>query len=100
MSCNWGWQDMLPRGCHTLCLAVFMAVLCACNAPGAERAPAASLDVPPLAALRGPEAGAMVGRFSSATNAAGGAGGARVGTGGQDGIARNALDSGAGGGGG
>lgn len=84
---------MLPRGCHTLCLAVFVAVLCACNAPGAEPALAASLDAPPLAALRGREAGAMVGRFSSATNAAGGEVWTAVGTVVQDDIAGIVLDS-------
>ena len=70
-----------------------MAVLCACDLPDAERAPAAAtLDVPPLAALRGREAGAMVGRLSSATNAAGGELWTAVGTVVQDDIAGIVLD--------
>lgn len=85
---------MLSRGCHTLSLAVCVAVLCACHLPEAEQAaPAASLDAPPLAAQRGPEASAIVGRFASATNAAGGELWTAVGTVVQDDIASIVLDS-------
>jgi len=88
---------MLPRGCHTLrlsvLLAVLLAVLCACNQPDAEPVPpAASLDVPPLAARRGREVGAA-GRLSSATNAAGGELWTAVGTIVQDDIAGIVFDS-------
>src|SRR5262249_45829547 len=92
LSCTDAWQDMLPRGCHTFRLAVLMALLCACRPDAEPVPPGASLDVPPLAALRGREVGAA-GRLSSAPNAAGGELWTAVGTIVQDDITGIVFDS-------
>jgi hypothetical protein len=75
------------RRVHAFCLAAVLVVLCACGAPGGGVAPSEPSGIPALAALRGREAIAAAGRFSSTINASGGELWTAVGTIVQDDIA-------------